>query len=286
MAIHNNFKALLNNIVILLFLTMLSLTQMLLPAISADAASTECRDIEEAYFNAAKGTLPSNTALLMGCLMDKVKKTEIQSNGTIAMNSPEAKSSDGSAFRDKDIMLKYAGALRNILGDGTNRELIAQFRAEVDTDVAAVLAAGARSDDKTVRIYSSLILSTTIDNTTACVVIDNLLDENLGNSEYGVNGRANLLGVLRSIARWAFKENVDAIQTVIDHTRKELGDQTIGFEKTIGILADLEERISPNKRLSDGARDFADTPLPSSLRKSCAEYVPRFAQDGQMNYGT
>lgn len=253
------------------------------PAFTATSGSVfaDCSDVEAEYFSSVGSKVDVND-ILIGCLMNKLSGVVVEDNGTIKTGSTSSK--DVTAINNRDILLKYAGALRNIRGDGTDPEIIKQLRNADSIAAIRVLAAAARSDDKITRVYSALILSSIIDNSTACVVLDNLFDEDIATTEHGIIGRANLLGIVRSLARWAYKENFDTIKKVIDFTEGQLQGQVTGVEKTRSILADLEDRISPARQLSNSIGHFADQPIPDSLRAGCEAYLPRFADKSQMSY--
>ena len=89
------------------------------------------------------------------------------------------------------------------------------FRGLDNLDVTSVLTFGARSDNYDMRLNSVLICNV-IDNQTVCVPLTHLNDPELDKTDYGINGRANLLGIIAVVAPWALKQNFESIKATRD----------------------------------------------------------------------
>jgi hypothetical protein len=207
-----------------------------------------------------------------------------------SITSPKMSPDVGSKF------LSATGALRAIMArqsaldaasgipnDTTKlNEFISLFRDKDSIGVVSVLTYGARSDIYDARLNSVLILGNVIDNTTVCVPIAHLNDQDLDKTDYGKNGRANLLGIISVVAPWAYYENYDAIEK----TKVQLSDN-IGnnpeYKTTRTILENIEKRL-----LSQTDKTNKSVFLPDAFKSACKKYIDsyrsRHAISGNFKY--
>jgi hypothetical protein len=176
-------------------------------------------------------------------------------------------------------LLSATAALRTIMTRGSSpsdatiqnasvlNDFISKFRGVDDVDVVSVLAYGVRNDMYDLRLNSVLILGNIIDNTTVCVPLAHLNDPSLLSSPYGINGRANLLGIVSVVAPWAYRENYDNITRTV----QALKAATPQAETTIAPLSNIESRLT-----SQTATSNRREPMPSEWRRNCATYVRNF----------
>jgi len=178
-------------------------------------------------------------------------------------------------------LLSTTAALRSIMTRGAApgehgnspalADFIAKFRAADDLDVASVLSYGARSDIYDLRLNSVLILGNVIDNTTVCVPLAHLNDPGLLDSPNGINGRANLLGVVSVVAPWAYQENFDNIKRTTDAIQETLGSPDTSQKSTSASLANIDARLN-----SQNIHTNKESSMPKEWRKACADYVENF----------
>jgi hypothetical protein len=150
-------------------------------------------------------------------------------------------------------------------------EFIAKFRAADDIDVVSVLSYGARSDLYDLRLNSVLILGNIIDNTTVCAPLAHLNDPGLLDSPNGINGRANLLGVISVVAPWAYKENFDNITRTTQAIKSSIQESDPNVKSTSASLANIAARL-----LSQTTTSNRNVLLPEAWRRDCAAYVENF----------
>jgi hypothetical protein len=122
-----------------------------------------------------------------------------------------------------------------------------------------VLAWAARSDDAGLRLNAANILANVVDNTTICFIVHHLRDSSISRP-----GRANLLGVTRAMASYAYKDNVEAIAAVLGRIGAALNSSSGDLTQTRSIMVDITDRLqrSANK----------NAPIPVELRDFCKDY--------------
>ena len=192
-----------------------------------------------------------------------------------SITSPKMPPDAGSKF------LSATGALRAIMArqsaldaaSGTPNdtmklnEFISLFRDKDSSQVVSVLTYGARSDIYDARLNSVLILGNVIDNTTVCVPIAHLNDPDLDTTDYGKNGRANLLGIVSVVAPWAYSENYDAIDQTRALLRDKIGENP-EYKTTRAILENIDKRLrSQTQQTNRGV------PLPGAFKSACKKYI-------------
>jgi hypothetical protein len=150
-------------------------------------------------------------------------------------------------------------------------DFITKFRAADDVDVASVLSYGARSDLFDLRLNSVLILGNVIDNTTVCAPLAHLNDPGLLEAPNGINGRANLLGVIAVVAPWAYKENFDNITRTTQAIKTSVQDGDPNLKSTSASLANIDARL-----MSQTTTSNKNVWMPEAWRRDCATFVENF----------
>jgi hypothetical protein len=143
-----------------------------------------------------------------------------------------------------------------------NNSAITKFRSCDDKETMQPLISAARSSSYNLRINATLILGNVVDNTTVCLVLDDLRDPTIN-----ANGRANLLGVTRAVASYAYKPNKKAIEETINLLEDSLKSQP-NMAQTLTLIADVRARA--------GQSINAGTDLPSELQQYCGAYSYRW----------
>jgi hypothetical protein len=96
-----------------------------------------------------------------------------------------------------------------------------------------------------------VILGNVIDNTTVCVPLAQLNDPALLTTEYGVNGRANLLSIIAVVTPWANKQNYDSIKATRDTIFEAVPKNEPNFKQTYTIFDKIDTGLArtdnPNK---------------------------------------
>ena len=180
-------------------------------------------------------------------------------------------------------LLSATAALRVLMTRGTTvsdqgranpaalADFIAKFRAADDVEVASVLSYGARSDLYDLRLNSVLILGNVIDNSTVCAPLAHLNDPGLLDYPNGINGRANLLGVISVVAPWAYKENFENITRTTQAIKASIQDGDPNLKSTSATLANISARLSSQTGSSN-----KNVLLPVEWRRACATFVDNF----------
>ena len=149
-------------------------------------------------------------------------------------------------------------------------EFIKQFRLADNLDVVSVLSYGARSDVYDIRLNSVLLLGNVIDNTSVCVPLAHLNDPTLMTSANGMNGRANLLGIISVVAPWAYKQNFENIEKTRDFINNQIASDT-NAKTTSNILENIRVRLKSQNTDSNRNVD-----LPQQWRIACKGYIEKF----------
>lgn len=162
-------------------------------------------------------------------------------------------------------------AASGVANDTTKlNEFISLFRNRDSIAVASVLTYAARSDIYDARLNSVLILGNVIDNTTVCVPIVHLNDPDLDSTDYGKNGRANLLGIISVVAPWAYAENYDAIEQTRAMLSAKVGDNP-DYKTTRTILDNIDKRLRSQTNQTN-----KNVPLPDEFRAACKTYIDAY----------
>lgn len=184
------------------------------------------------------------------------------------------------------MLISATGGIRNIISKATAndqfsqssnnharlKDFINKFREYDDVDVVSVLSYAARNDNRDLRLNAVLILGNIIDNSTVCVPLVHLNDPTLLNTANGLNGRANLLGVVSVVAPWAYQENYDNIKRTRDAVAAQLAPSNDDVKSTMAILDNINLRLEAQKENSN--KSF---PLPFDWKSKCESYVENFS---------
>jgi hypothetical protein len=135
------------------------------------------------------------------------------------------------------------------------------FRKCRDDAVIKPLVWAARGDDKVLRLNTANILANVIDNTTVCFVLHHL---DRAEPALGDDGRANLLGITRAMASYAYQDNAEQIQRVINGLRTRLGDRIKDLPQTAALITNIAGRVQNSENRS--------TRLPADLQRYCKDY--------------
>jgi hypothetical protein len=173
-------------------------------------------------------------------------------------NMKESEASTWTAA-ERQYAIFLTGVVKTILA---SKNLSIPFFRQCDNDkTVKPLLWAARGDNTDLRLNTANILANTVDNTNVCFVLHHLRDKNLSD-----NGRANLLGIARAVASYAYRENVEAISQTIEIVKQNLGNKLDGLPQTRLLLDDLQARAQ--KSSNGGAA------LPASLSRYCNKNYP------------
>jgi hypothetical protein len=153
----------------------------------------------------------------------------------------------------------------------TLNEFIKAFRGLDNLDVTSVLTFGARSDNYDMRLNSVLILGNVIDNQTVCVPLTHLNDPELDKTDYGINGRANLLGIIAVVAPWALKQNFESIKATRDSLFESIRKNDPNLKQTYALLDNVQERL---KVQTEGTNKSEG--VPAEWRRDCKKYIEQY----------
>jgi hypothetical protein len=153
----------------------------------------------------------------------------------------------------------------------TLNEFIKAFRGLDNLDVTSVLTFGARSDNYDMRLNSVLILGNVIDNQTVCVPLTHLNDPELDKTDYGINGRANLLGIIAVVAPWALKQNFESIKATRDSLFESIRKNDLNLKQTYALLDNVQERL---KVQTEGTNKSEG--VPAEWRRDCKKYIEQY----------
>ena len=160
---------------------------------------------------------------------------------------------------DLEWNITLTNTVKNILA--TYDQSIPLFRKCDDEAVIKPLVWASRGDDKDIRLNASNILANTVDNTTVCFVLHHLYQDR---PELKDDGRANLLGITRAMASYAYLETTQAIEKVIPKVQQELGDRIKQLPQTAALLVNILARAAGSQNRT--------TRLPESLQRYCKGY--------------
>jgi hypothetical protein len=131
------------------------------------------------------------------------------------------------------------------------------FRTCDDETVIKPLVWAARGDNREIRLNAANILANVVDNTTVCFVLHHLNKEPPGLTD---DGRANLLGITRAMASYAYKENVEAIEKVTKKMGVQLQPRLKDLPQTAALLTNIAARLANSQN--------GKTLLPESLQST------------------
>lgn len=162
-----------------------------------------------------------------------------------------------------------------------NIDTIALFAKEfqkVETiEAVAVLTTGARSDNYDMRLTGILVLGNVMDERYACVPLVQILDPDLMTADYGINARANLLGMLSRVAPYVYKEdfaNVRNVRTLIGQT---VSKDDPNLAQTNLILQNIDQRLDAQTDSSNRG-----VSLERDFKERCAKYLSDYPATDQM----
>lgn len=145
------------------------------------------------------------------------------------------------------------------------------FRGLDNLDVTSVLTFGARSDNYDMRLNSVLILGNVIDNQTVCVPLTHLNDPELDKTDYGINGRANLLGIIAVVAPWALKQNFESIKSTRDSIFESVRKNDPNLKQTYALLDNVQERLKVQTEGTNKSEDVS-----ADWRRDCKKYIEQY----------
>ena len=142
----------------------------------------------------------------------------------------------------------------------SNDQSISLFRrCPIKGEAVKVLSWLARSDDAAFRLNAANILANAVDNSTVCFVVHHLRDLSISRP-----GRANLLGVTRAMASYAYKDNVEAIASVVERIGKAIDGSSEDLTQTRNIMVDITDRLQRSSN--------RNAPIPAELKDYCKDY--------------
>ena len=150
-------------------------------------------------------------------------------------------------------------------------QITEKFRELDNLDVASVLTYGARSDNFDMRLNSVVILGNIIDNTTVCVPLAHLSDPTLASTDYGVNGRANLLSIISVVAPWAYKQNFINIKATRDAINDAIPKGDPNLKQTYLILDNINQRLGVQTDANNKS-----VPMLAAWVSDCKKYIEAY----------
>jgi len=271
------------------YLALVTLATTILTVAAADGARAQLDDRCSAYMTATapeKGSpavIPESylgdTNVAVSCLIQVLDKLGSQLS-TPAIE-PETRSR----------LLTATGALRAIMtkldGSGSLNSFINVFRERNSISVISAMTYGARSENKDLRLSSTLLLGNVIDNRFVCVPLTHLNDPELMKAAEAASGRANLLGVVSVVAPWAYKENFDNIERTRDFISGQIGREDLsGLKNTAAILDNIQTRLKSQTENSNKAISLnnLDRTIIPACRKYVQFYTPKLISTANVSY--
>lgn len=155
------------------------------------------------------------------------------------------------------------------------KEFIGTFRDKDDIDVVSALSYAARSSDKDLRLNAVLILGNVIDNSTVCVPVIHLNDSTLLDSPGGLNGRANLLGIISVVVPWAYKQNFESITATVNALENALADKADALQ-TFRIIKNVKTRsLAQSTEIKTNKDADLATLKPGDALLNCQLYIEK-----------
>jgi hypothetical protein len=143
----------------------------------------------------------------------------------------------------------------------SNDQAIRLFRqCPIRQTAIKILAWAARGENTPLRLSAANILANVVDNTTVCFVLPHLRDATISTA-----GRANLLGVTRAMASYAYRENSDAISAALERINAIVANSREDLRQTRSLIVDISDRLqrSPNRNAA----------LPTALGELCRGFT-------------
>jgi hypothetical protein len=169
-----------------------------------------------------------------------------------------------------DEKLKTAPAEQRRNQDTLN-DFIKAFRDLENLDVMSVLTFGVRSDNYDMRLNSVLILGNVVDDRTVCIPLTHLNDPELDKTDYGINGRANLLGIIAVVAPWALKQNFESIKATRDSIFQSIRKDDPNLKQTYALLDNIDARLKVQTPQTNKSVD-----MPANQREDCKRYIEEY----------
>jgi hypothetical protein len=167
-------------------------------------------------------------------------------------------------------------AALGLLIDRSGMTAIDKIRAVDNLSVAQLLAYGSRTTDKSTRDNSMVLLSNIVDNSTVCVVLDQMADPALAEGAAGLQARANLLASVSVVAPWAMKSNYEQMRSLAGYLEADLADEK-DVDQTRRLLTNFIDRLDYQTTLPAGKANMnVDN---EGVIGGCRSYVPAF-KDG------
>jgi hypothetical protein len=152
-----------------------------------------------------------------------------------------------------------------------------EFQKAQTIDTASALTAGARSNDKDMRLSAVLVLGNVIDERYACVPLVQIFDPNLSTAEYAVNARANLLGMLSRVAPFVYNEDYKNIRNVRQTIGQTVSPDDASLAQTRLILQNIDQRLDAQTEKSNQG-----VPLQHDFKERCVKYMAAYPATEQM----
>ena len=221
------------------------MTCMMLAGQSANAQASECGLINGMVLEGKAQSLSFLQSVRdpLACIVPQISRFEPQLQST--EKSPQ----------DLDVYLSLTAASILLVEASFNN--VTRFRDLDSIDVARTLAVGAGHPDRAVRLNSARLLASVVDNSTLCVVLDQL-HQPVSEDPTGVAiiKRANLLGVARGAASWISRENQQALAATLDFTKRNIGlEFGSDLSNTRALITDIDQRLRSN---SNGSSAFSE----------------------------
>jgi hypothetical protein len=159
----------------------------------------------------------------------------------------------------------------------TIAKFIAEFQKYQAVDVTSVLTFGAHSDSYDMRLNSVLILGNVLDETSVCVPLVHIYDPRLDGSDYGVNGRANLLGLLSKVAPWAYYEDFRNITNTRKFVSNKVAKDDPNLIGTNKLLDNIDKRLSSQTNQTN-----KNVHLPKKFKDVCRTYMDGYPPNDAM----
>jgi len=160
---------------------------------------------------------------------------------------------------DLEWNIAVTSAVKNILA--AYDQSIPLFRKCDDDAVIKPLVWAARGDNRDMRLSAANVLANVVDNTTICFVLHHLYQSR---PELSDDGRANLLGITRAMASYAYLETTAAIEEVIKKLQRELGERIKQLPQAAALMVNILARTAASQNRS--------TALPEGLQRYCKGY--------------
>jgi hypothetical protein len=146
----------------------------------------------------------------------------------------------------KPLALELMSVLAETLE--ADSDVVRTFRLNDSCKIVGGLVEFAKSEDRSTRSLSTMILARVVDNSTLPLVTKALQDETTG-----IFSRLNFLGILKIKANYALADNRDLIEKVVDGTsaKADESDASLSRENRAALKAIVHEIRSELKKSKD-----------------------------------